>query len=270
MNNQSRNALQTTRRRFLQAASVSLTCSPAISSESRASESNDKHGVAVVELFTSQGCSSCPPADAVLQTIARQAKSQASAVFPLSFHVDYWNRLGWTDPYSDARYSRRQRQYAAAMKSRRVYTPQMIVNGTTEFNGSNLTKANHAIKTALESPANVAIALNISDKKSNHLTFAYDIEGNTQERYLLTAITTSPKENKVSRGENAGRSLSHVNVVRHFEAIKLDSPIGTVELGSKIPLDAALGNDETAKLVAFVQDPATRQIVGATAVTLST
>ncbi len=269
MNKQIQYAAPITRRRFLQAASFTAAYSSVFPVESRAAESETKNGIAVVELFTSQGCSSCPPADAVLQTIARKAKSQASAVFPLSFHVDYWNRLGWTDPYSDARYSRRQRQYAAAMQSRRVYTPQMIVNGITEFNGSNLAKANHAIDSALELPAEVALVVTVNDRQSDHLTVGYEVNGDTPRGYLLTAITTTPKENQVPRGENAGRSLSHVNVVRHLKAIKLDASNGSVELGSRIPLDAALLNDETAQLIAFVQDPTTRQILGATAVNLS-
>src|ERR1700761_4599853 len=86
---------------------------------------------AVVELFTSEGCSSCPPADAALAEIVADARKSGAPIFPLAFHVDYWNNLGWTDRFSDPAYSRRQSDYARARKADDLYTPQMIVNGTT-------------------------------------------------------------------------------------------------------------------------------------------
>ena len=93
--------------------------------------------IAVIELFTSQGCSSCPSADKLLAQTLSDAKRDNKLIIALSFHVDYWNRLGWTDPFSDKKYSQRQSDYASAMQLRSVYTPQMIVNGSTEFVGSN-------------------------------------------------------------------------------------------------------------------------------------
>src|SRR6185295_6297026 len=86
----------------------------------------------VVELFTSQGCSSCPPADRLLSTLRSDPR-----VVPLAFHVDYWNYIGWTDPFSSARWSQRQQAYARAFASNRIYTPQLVVNGTSECVGSN-------------------------------------------------------------------------------------------------------------------------------------
>ena len=94
-------------------------------------------GFAVVELFTSEGCSSCPPADALLAEQVRDAREHGRPVYCLAFQVDYWNRLGWADPYSDAGFSRRQNDYAQAFQSDRVYTPQVVVNGTEEFVGSD-------------------------------------------------------------------------------------------------------------------------------------
>ena len=101
----------------------------------KADEQRQRTGVAVVELFTSQGCSSCPPADTALQQVERVAKERNLRVYCLSFHVDYWNRLGWNDPYSHADYSARQATYAAKKTDNNLYTPQMIVNGTDEFVG---------------------------------------------------------------------------------------------------------------------------------------
>ena len=91
--------------------------------------------VAVIELFTSQGCSSCPSADQLLSQTINEAKKDGRKIFALSFHVDYWNRLGWADPFSTNEYSQRQRAYAAQLNDNSVYTPQMIVNGSRQFVG---------------------------------------------------------------------------------------------------------------------------------------
>jgi len=93
--------------------------------------------VAVVELFTSEGCSSCPPADRILSRLTAETQRDHRRIYTLSFHVDYWDRLGWRDPYSSSANSDRQRQYAELMKLQSVYTPQMIVNGRIEFVGSD-------------------------------------------------------------------------------------------------------------------------------------
>ncbi|MEL7087271.1 MAG: DUF1223 domain-containing protein, partial [Planctomycetota bacterium] len=104
---------------------------------------------AVVELFTSEGCSSCPPAEAVLNRLDRDARQGHQRIFTLAFHVDYWNRLGWTDPFSDRAYSDRQRDYAVTLRERSIYTPQMVVNGTTGFVGSHARRAGQEIGRAL-------------------------------------------------------------------------------------------------------------------------
>ena len=106
----------------------------------------------VVELFTSEGCSSCPPADELLQRLAATQPVAGAEVIALEQHVDYWNRLGWTDPFSAAQFSARQGEYADYFNSSGVYTPQMIVDGQTEFPGSNQTKARAAISTAAQQP----------------------------------------------------------------------------------------------------------------------
>jgi hypothetical protein len=102
----------------------------------------------LLELFTSQGCSSCPPADRVLSRLNEEAKSGDLLVVALSFHVDYWNRLGWTDPYSDAAYSQRQRIYARKLGDNRVYTPELVVDGRTGHVGSREGEVRQAIKSA--------------------------------------------------------------------------------------------------------------------------
>lgn len=222
------------------------------------SQSND--GIAVVELFTSQGCSSCPSADEVLQQIAAVAQRGDLPVYTLSFHVDYWNRLGWNDPYSAAAYSGRQRAYASAMNSRRIYTPQMIVNGTNEFVGSNRALANDAVTRSLKVPASSAVRIKVDrDDASGDLGVTYQVDDSARGRLLHLAIVDSPKPNSVPRGENAGRSLSHVNVVRAFESVSISSGTGIAE----IHLSEA-SRQADVRCIAYVQDPATLSIIGAT------
>lgn len=217
-------------------------------------------GVAIVELFTSQGCSSCPPADVVLRKLDTVAQERGLAVHCLSFHVDYWNRLGWEDPYSSPIYSQRQRAYAVARQSRRVYTPQMIVNGSTEFNGSNQVKAQAAISKSLAEKPTAKIELDIeSDAAAELVTVGYRTEGELASRLLHIALVQPSAANSVPRGENAGRDLSHANVVRAFKSMGLSESDGSVQL--RVPSDMSLAN---AKIIAYIQDPKTLAIVGAT------
>lgn len=114
---------------------------------------------AVVELFTSEGCSSCPPADRLLGDFVDDARNNDKRIFALAFHVDYWNYLGWEDIYASSEFSDRQRTYAEALKTNRIYTPQMIVNGNDEFVGSNRNRAKKSIRSALKKAAGIRITL---------------------------------------------------------------------------------------------------------------
>jgi hypothetical protein len=106
----------------------------------------------VVELFTSEGCSSCPPADALLARLDKTQPVEGAEVIPLAMHVDYWNQLGWADPFSSHQFSERQGEYAAAFGKEDVYTPQMVVDGVKEFNGSNSSLARETIGKAAREP----------------------------------------------------------------------------------------------------------------------
>jgi hypothetical protein len=220
-------------------------------------------GFAVVELFTSQGCSSCPPADRVLAELADSIDDQQQ-VYLLSFHVDYWNQLGWNDPYSLAASTDRQKAYARAWSSRRVYTPQMVVNGTWEFNGGNERKARRSISESLSQPARSSIRL--STRVSNDTTSAvvsYEIEGEAEDHLLNLALVSPEQINEVPRGENRGRKLRHVNVVRAFRSQRLEGNAGRVEF--TIP-DGF--NVESGTVVAYLQDPDDAVLTGAIAQSL--
>ena len=178
---------------------------------------------AVVELFTSEGCSSCPPADALLAEILKDAGKDGRRVFGLAFHVDYWNRLGWTDPYSAPAFSRRQQSYAQAFKNDQVYTPQMIVNGTEEFVGSDRQRSCAAIDAALKRGGRAQVKL--QQEKPNapgSLALTYAVAGAARGAVLNVAVVERNVISAVARGENGGRTLRHENVVRAFQTVRLE------------------------------------------------
>ena len=221
------------------------------------SDSQKPDGIAVVELFTSQGCNSCPPADVALREIAASAKRDDSNVYVLSFHVDYWNRLGWNDPYSSALASYRQRAYARASGSKRVYTPQMIVSGTTEFVGSNRALATKAIGRALSESAKSSVTIAAKSAEGG-VDIDFQVDGADEGSLLNLAIVHTPEANDVPAGENQGRRLSHVNVVRAFKAIRLSEQTGSQRLELPQGLSA---ND--AQVIGYVQSLPSLAITGA-------
>ena len=160
----------------------------------------------VVELFTSQGCSSCPPAEAVLADLALRRDD----VLALAFHVDYWDRLGWTDPYSSPEATARQRAYAASFGSTRIYTPQMVIDGRRDVVGSNRPRVLAALDAAAAEAA-PAVPLSVA-RRGETLEIAIG-EGEGPGRVLLVGFDPR-RETAIPRGENAGRTVAQANVVR--------------------------------------------------------
>src|ERR1700751_4536314 len=174
----------------------------------------------LVELFTSEGCSSCPPADALLERLDRSQPTGGADLIVLSEHVDYWNDIGWKDPYSSHEYSERQSAYAAQFGLGSIYTPQMIVDGHFEFVGSDERRAKQAIQNAtkvMKTP--VSISSRLSDKKMTVFrieTGPLASSSTAESAGIFLAIADDSDESHVSRGENAGRTLKHVAVLRSF------------------------------------------------------
>ncbi len=162
----------------------------------------------VVELYTSQGCSSCPPADALLAELAGR-----DDVIALSLHVDYWDYIGWPDPFANPAHTARQRAYARRMARRTVYTPQIVVDGTYDVIGSRRKAVANAIAMAAETPPAVAVALSNTAVRIG--TGRPPPEGAT----VWLAVWDAWHETQVARGENAGRRLGHAHVVRRFERL---------------------------------------------------
>jgi len=215
------------------------------------------NGFAVIELFTSEGCSSCPPADAVVAKIEKE--SAGKPIYILAFHVDYWNRLGWKDAFSSAAYSQRQNQYAHWLNLSSVYTPQIVVNGRTEFVGSEEGTLRNAIKTNLAKNAVAQINLSDITINQNKAELRYQIQGETTSCVLLLAVVQKSAQTKVERGENAGHTLSHVQIVRGIESISLKGDKGSASIELPKGFDA-----HESEIIAFVQNTSNGEITGAT------
>ncbi|MBV9988443.1 MAG: DUF1223 domain-containing protein [Chitinophagaceae bacterium] len=171
----------------------------------------------LLELFTSQGCSSCPPADALL---GEYAGSGDTHVIPLSFHVDYWNRLGWKDPFSAAAFSARQQQYSRHMHLDGVYTPQIVVNGRTETVGNNRNAVQRLVAQEKNTAADASLTIdgiNVSDKA---LEFHYHISGAAADQLIQVALAQKKLTTDIRAGENSGVVLTNYNVVREFTTVQ--------------------------------------------------
>jgi len=202
----------------------------------------------VVELFTSQGCSSCPPADRLLSALYQQSKQEGTRVIPLSFHVAYWNYLGWKDPFSKEAFSQRQRNYAKALHSG-VYTPQMVFNGRQEGVGSKANQVLGRVETQLKKPAKASISLNYT-LKANELQASFELDALPIDSDVNIALVERDLELYVKRGENGGRTLKHDNVVRDFDTIRLTKGEKKGNVSLSIPQDMDLAK---ASLVVYAQ-----------------
>lgn len=204
-------------------------------------------GFAVVELFTSEGCSSCPPAD---QLVARIQKEDAGEpVYILAYHVDYWNRLGWKDAFSSAAYSKRQEDYAAYLHLQSVYTPQIVVNGAREFVGSDDGALRNAIRSGLAQTPLASLTLAVSASNSGAADVHYTAGGYGKNTELLVAVLQKNAETEVKRGENQGRVLHHVQIVRQLQAVALNNNSGLVRVA--LPEGFIAGGWE---IIGFLQD----------------
>ncbi len=213
--------------------------------------------VAVIELFTSQGCSSCPAADRLLTKTLKAANGKGPEVLALSFHVDYWNHLGWADPFSDKAYTKRQYAYAKQFNSRSVYTPQMVVNGTAQFVGSNEAALKNALGQAgRQSPTAGFEALRVEPEKGKVLKVMYKLTGDYQNARVNFALVSRQETTAIQRGENGGRTLSSDNVVRQFITVP-------AKASGEVLFNDRAGRADDLSVIAYVQKADDLRIVGA-------
>jgi hypothetical protein len=233
----------------------------------------------IVELFTSEGCSSCPPADSLLAKLAQDQPFEGIEILPLEEHVDYWNSLGWTDPFSSVDFSRRQEQYAVVLPDGGVYTPQMIVDGRAQFIGNRTHEARDQIRWAASHPKARLLLTPLPPQNTRTRSFELRLDNSQPSRAgilptfgsapvnsttldLWIALTEKNLRSKVSSGENSGATLQHAPVVRLLH--KLQSPSKPLNA----PIQFSLDLDEhwvpaNLTVIAFLANPQSHQITAA-------
>jgi hypothetical protein len=225
----------------------------------------------LIELFTSEGCSSCPPADALLEKLDRSQPVHGAELIVLSEHVDYWNDIGWKDPYSSHEYSERQSAYAAHFGRSSIYTPQMVVDGHAELVGSDELGAIEAVEneTRFEKvPLSLSGVHFENDNKVSMHVEAGPLEAiGARSANLYLAIADESDVSQVSRGENAGRTLKHVAVLRSLV------PVGTVNKTDKVSKDITVNvrNESRGhlRIVGIIQEQSAGRVLGVASARLS-
>lgn len=232
-------------------------------------QAQDRRVPVIVELFTSEGCSSCPPADQLLARLERSQPVAGARVIALEEHVDYWNQLGWVDPFSAPHYRGRQNDYALAFHAENIYTPQIVVNGQIQFIGDDNNRAYQVIGAAIKSQTALVDLKNGPNAKDPDLvdlavqvTNPKNPKPHAEDVYL--AVTEKELESQVLGGENAGRRLRHAPVVRSFGIIgRIDpngSNVGQITNTLRLPHE---WRRENLRAVVFVQEHDTLRITGA-------
>lgn len=222
----------------------------------------------LVELFTSEGCSDCPPADVVLQKLIETQPVGGAEIIGLGQHVDYWDRQGWKDRFSSAALTNRQQIYATRFRNESIYTPQMVVDGRLEFVGSDAGAARRAIErslTAMHGAVRITIDTMTADRVGVSVS-AGDLPapGRGDRADIVVAVTEDQLRSDVTRGENHGRALTHAGVVRYLATI---GEAGASPAQANIPLAADWQRDHL-KVVAFVQERHGRAVLASASVSL--
>ena len=230
--------------------------------------------VVLAELFTSEGCSSCPPADALLRRLVADQPIEGVEIVALGSHVDYWDRLGWRDPFSSPVFSDRQESYSAhVFRLSSIYTPQLVVDGSLESVGSDEAAVRRNILAAARTPrAIVQVTADAATRTTVQIAVGVDVPEQvkrTGPADVLVAVTEDGLTSHVQRGENGGRTLLHSAVVRQ---LKMTAPLGAADRRASgtlvIPLDQSW-TPAHLRFVAFVQEQASRRIIGAAAITVA-
>lgn len=219
----------------------------------------------LVELFTSEGCSSCPPADALLRTLDSTQPVAGVQLIVLGEHVDYWDDLGWKDTYSSHAFTLRQQAYADRLLLASPYTPQMVADGEFEFLGSNRQRANQAFEKA---GALTKVAVRVASVKIENGKLSAHIETDPlpAPAEVFVALALDHAQSQVLHGENGGHRLEHVAVARSLISV------GRTKKGEAFSQDVTLKTDGPAcpcRLVAFVQEPNQGRVLGATMAALA-
>lgn len=215
----------------------------------------------LVELYTSEGCSSCPPADALLSSLVRDQPIAGIEVIPIGLHVDYFNDLGWKDSFSSAAFTARQRSYSTVFGDENMYTPQMVVDGEVGIPGIETDTIRLAIGQAADKPH---LALRVSARESGgkaQLTIDCPAAPpDTEKIQVMAAITEDGLSSVVTRGENHGRTLHHVAVARRVQSLTVLGARAAIQT-SQMSIEKGWGKE--LKAVVWLQGTKSRQVYGA-------
>ncbi|MGB5822221.1 MAG: DUF1223 domain-containing protein [Saonia sp.] len=203
--------------------------------------------IVVLELYTSQGCSSCPPADALLNKVKNEYED---TVFALSYHVDYWNYIGWKDPFSKSEYGEKQREYNIKFRNRSNYTPQVVVNGQEHFVGSSATKMYAKIDTYQQRKAVNKIEINTLKPDARSVAFDYTIAGATANKRLRAVLVLDQRATEVKRGENRNRTLTNSNIVVAEKIISVAAKNDSAYIG----IPESVGPNEKIQLMLLLEN----------------
>src|SRR5208282_6651789 len=221
----------------------------------------------VVELFTSEGCSTCPPADALLAELDQKQPFAAAQIIPLEEHVDYWDNQGWRDPFSSSIFTERQAEYARRFGLSGPYTPQMVVEGHTEFSGTARARVPAAISGAVQVPQ-AAMTLRVTPGAVENASLVATIRvdafpaGVREKADVRLAVTEDGLSSSVGAGENAGRHLVHRAVVRKLVSAGHAEPGKPFSSDVKIAVERGWKR-ENLRVVAFLEGHSSGQIFGA-------
>ena len=230
--------------------------------------SSDTNTPVIVELFTAEGCSSCPPADQLLARLEKEQPVPGADIIVLGEHVDYWNQLGWPDRFSNRLYTQRQREYGFAFSIDDIYTPQMVVNGQAQFNGADGPRAVREIQRAAIAPHS-SVSLLLKNPSNLALTVSH-LPAGIKNVEIFLAITEDSLASDVRRGENVGRRLTHSGVVRSMVSVARLDARKSSEFTSNLPLH--LLDDwarENLHAVVFVEVHGSHRIIGAAQLNLA-
>ena len=213
----------------------------------------------LVELFTSEGCSSCPPADAFLRTLDSTQPVSGVQLIVLGEHVDYWDDLGWKDTYSSHAFTGRQQTYADRLRLDGPYTPQMVVDGDFQFVGSNRERANQAFEKARALPK-VMVRISSLKVENGNLRAHVETGALPSQGEVFVALALEHAQSQVLHGENGGHRLEHVAVARNLVSV------GKAAKGERFSKDVSLplnAPGQPYRVIAFVQEPKQGKILGA-------
>ena len=219
--------------------------------------------VVLVELFTSEGCSSCPPADALLRQVHGMKTPAGQLIVGISEHVTYWNSLGWADPFSSPAYTERQNAYGASFGLDSVYTPQMVVNGREQFVGSDKGLLEKALRKEQDQPEPVALRILDTAISGSSLTVRFSATGDKASAGadIMAVLADDADQSSVLRGENSGRNLPHVSVARSISRVAKLQAAG--EQTVQLPIPASFNNGGGHHVIVFAQARGTGRVLGA-------